>query len=550
MAYKAACKLRGFGLSQADVTEQLVTWFKYDEGRQPYTDADIAHAAESAFKYAKGAAGEEAPVDAGGYFTPIEPEEAPESASPGQETASDKPALDPNSTGDQRALLNEHHAFVMLGNKARIMWEYMGPWGNPTREFLSIEDFDKMYAGYMMPDAGGKKMLELTRQWLRWHGRRSYDGTVFAPGRKLSPRFYNTWRGFAYEPLAPGEKPTEGMREALRMFKKLVRYNLAAGDKEHYHWLMSFAAHSVQKTNVKPRVALVFKGRKGIGKSTFAQIIGALHEPHFFVASDQRYLIGNFNSHMSETTVFVLEEAFWGGSKTAEGVLKELVTGEKVTIEQKFREAFRTPSFMRIMIIGNEDWQVPASLKDERRWAVFNADMKFMPFGTVEEKRAARKWFTRLHSLMKEGGYRYLLRYLLDYDTADADVDEAPLTSGLVEQIHHTLPPLYQWWLECLQDGRIVESGFGSKKWPRDVLKEDIRDAFKRYCDRRNIDGRLPSAISLGRDLHKVCPSMSTSEKNKDNDWVYRFPRLSVARAEWAKVIGRAPAWPDDGVEI
>lgn len=503
----------------------------------------MAHAVDSAFKYAKGSAGEDAPIDAGSYFAPVEPEEAPEDPSPARETG---PEDDEEPSGTPLDLLNREYAAVMAGNKFRVMWERTDHKGRSCREYLAVQDFENRHAGEYMDAPDGAKKVELATAWLRWNRRRSYDSVVFAPGQKLPPRFYNTWKGFAYEPLGEKEVPTEGMKKAVSMFLTLLRVNFCAEVPAHFKYLLAFCAHMVQKPQIKPRVAIVAKGGKGIGKSTLAQILSALLDPHYFVAADQRSLLGNFNAHMGETSLFVLEEAVWGGNKNAESMLKDLVTRGHINVEQKFREVFRADNYMRIMIIGNEDWQVPASLKDERRWAVFNVAMRMMPFETEAHKLKVVAWFDELYTLMEQGGYRYLLTYLLNLDISGTNVNMAPVTDGLIEQIHHTLPPLYQWWLECLQDGRIVESGFGSKKWPRDVLKEDIRDAFKRYCDRRNIDGRLPSAVSIGRDLHKVCRSMRTDKKNKDNDWVYRFPRLSVARKEWAKVLGRAPAWPGE----
>lgn len=539
-AFKAAATLREFGLSEEDATEQMLLWFKADPGTHAL---DIEHAVQSAYKYAKGQAGG---LTAGAHFQPLPPIEAPEPAPPPEKPATPQPPPDePGASGDPRHLLNLDHAAVMVGNKFRVMWEFPGPWGQPTREFLAIEDFYNRHAGVLMPSPDGEKKVEVAKQWVKWRYRRSYDGVVFAPGQELTPNFYNTWKGFAYEPLARGEKPTDDMKEALEMFKTHTLVNLAGEDQRLYTWLMNFAAHSVQHPDKKPLVAVVFKGSRGNGKSSWAQRIGALHEPHLFVASDQRYLVGNFNGHMAETTWFVLEEAFWGGSKSAEGVLKELVTGEKLTIEQKFREAFRARNYMRIVIIGNEDWQVPAALKDERRWAVFTADMRLMPMKTVADKKKVRRFFERMRVLMEGGGYRYLLSHLLSIDLEDADVNEAPLTDGLIEQIEHTLSPLHQWWLECLRDGRIVQGDFPAGQWPEDVEKARLRAACKRYLDDQNIGSRCPTPTTFGRELRRVCPNMILDKKNADNQWIYRLPSLPVARADWEKTIGKATVWPD-----
>lgn len=543
LAYRAAAHLKtDVGLSEADAAEQMQLWWRHDGVFNP---EEIAHAVQSAYKYSQGEQGEASPER---YFAPVPEVPAPEQPSPVKDDPSPE---DAPTSGDLRTLLNRDHAFIMVGNKARVMWERKDHEGRLTREFLAIQDFKDKNAGDLMdPPPGSKKKdkVEVAAAWLRWKHRRSFDGLVFAPGKTLSGRFYNTWRGFAYEPLARGEKPTDGMRESLDMFKVHIRENLCVGNVGHAKWLMAFFAHMIQKPAVKPLVALVFKGGKGNGKSAAVQRVGALVEPHLFVASNQRFLLGNFNSHMSDTLFFVLEEALWGGSKSAEGMLKDIVTNGKLNIEQKFREAFRADNYMRVAIVGNEEWQVPASLKDERRWAVFNVEMRSMPFETIADKKKIRAFFYRMRVLMEEGGYRYLLTYLQGLDLEGADVDEAPMTEGLIEQIEHTLSPLHQWWYECLRDGRIVGGDFLGG-WPRDPEKRRMYAAFCRYCEDRRIDSRRLSSIAFGKELHRVCPSMQLDKKKRAGDdqvWIYGLPPLPTARTEWADTIGRAPVWPDE----
>lgn len=537
-AYRCAAYLREMGLGLEDAIEQMQLWFRY---HGTFGSDEIEHAVRSAYQYASGDPGSRT---AERYFQPVPDarvsEEPPLRIGPDEET---KDAAPPSK--DLRHQWNERYAFIMLGNKARIMWIDRDHRGLPRREFLEIPDFRAKHAGERFSDSEGKKSLGAVDEWLGWSGRSSFDGLVFAPGQTVPKRFYNTWQGFAYEPLARGEKPTAEMKEAVEMFKTQIHENMAAGVQEHARWITGFFAHLIQKPQEKPLVAPVFRGGKGNGKSTIANMVGALVEPHTFVASDQRYLVSNFNGHMDGKLLFIMEEAMWGGDKGAESVLKELVTSYKIPIEQKFREATRVDNYMRIVIIGNEDWQVPASLKDERRWAAFHVDMRSHPFTTVEDKRKVRAWFHRMRTLMEKGGYRYLLTYLRDFDLESIDVNEAPMTGALMDQIEYTLSPLLQWWLECLRDGRITEGDF-LEGWPQDAEKSRIRDAFTRYCGRRNIDGRLPSAVVIGKELKRVCPSLQTDKKNSNNAWIYRVPPLVVARDEWSAVLGRAPAWPDD----
>jgi len=539
LCYVAACRLREFGLSQDDATEQMDLWWRRDGD---FGQEEVAHAVASAYKYAQSPAGSAAPES---YFTPVGEEPEPEKPKEEPKDTPEKESGTGESSGTPMHLINRNHAFVMVGNKARIMWEDIDHKGRPRLEFMSKEDFFLKHLGERMLSQDGKKMLSVAEQWLGWQHRRSYDGTVFAPGG-APPRFYNLWRGFAYKPLAKGEKPTEGMLESVGMFKTHVLVNYCNRDEKLAHWLLCFFAHMIQHPEEKPLTALVFRGGHGNGKSAGIDRVGALFPSHYFAASDQRYLLGNFNSYMRHLVLFVLEEAFWSGNEQAKSVVKELITRMDLPIEEKFREPYRADNFMRLVIIGNERWLIPASLKDERRWAVFDVAMRSHPFVTVDDKRRVRQWFHRMRKLMEAGGYRYLLTYLQQMDLTDFDANEAPFTQGLAEQKEMSLPPLYQWWLECLRDGRIVEGDF-PEEWPHDPEKTRIREAFNRYCQQRAISGWRPSAISIGRDLRTVCPSLMTDKKKwvgEEQAWVYRLPPLEQCRKEWDSYIGSPTVWP------
>ncbi|MCU9931097.1 hypothetical protein OFL77_27585, partial [Escherichia coli] len=77
----------------------------------------------------------------------------------------------------------------------------------------------------------------------------------------------------------------------------------------------------------------------------------------------------------------------------------------------------------RVAIIGNEDWLVPASF-DERRYAVFSVG---------DGRRQDRDFFHNMRVGMEEGGYAYLLKFLMDFDLSAIDVNEAPQTQGLID---------------------------------------------------------------------------------------------------------------------
>jgi hypothetical protein len=238
--------------------------------------------------------------------------------------------------------------------------------------------------------------------------------------------------------------------------------------------------------------------------------------------------VGNFNGHLERLLLFALDEAFWSGDKQAEGTLKDLITGTSHLIERKGKEPFTVENLLRVIIIGNEDWLVPAS-QDERRYAVFDVG---------EGRKQDKDFFRVMRESMEAGGYRLLLRYLMDFDISALDLNEAPKTDALLDQKLQSLDPFYGWWLNCLHEGEIQGCEF-HEGWPAQVAKAHLCNAYQREVGKgRGVRNRLHDSRQVGKLLKKCLPSVDTKQKDKDKNNVYRLPDLDVCRAEFARYLG------------
>lgn len=424
--------------------------------------------------------------------------------------------------------LNREFAFVLAGGGHHVLWETKDVQGRYRLEHLSETSFHKKFASFKMM-AGDGKTRPVTELWMQDKGRRSYNGMCFRPGNGVPPEWYNLWRGFS---VAPAK---EAKHDSLSMFLEHAKENVCGGDAKLFRWLIGYFAHLVQKPGEKPLVALVFRGSKGVGKNALIDRVGSLLGHHYLLTSNRRYLIGNFNGHLENCLLFALDEAFWSGDKQAEGTLKDLITGSHHVIEHKGKEPYTVDNCTRVVIIGNEDWLVPAT-QDERRFAVFHVG---------DERKNDRKFFHEMRVGMEQGGYAHLLRYLLDFDLEGVDLNEAPLTQALHDQKLATLEPFENWWLTCLSEGVIVQSDFATK-WPEDVAKERFREAFYRHARNRNVRGRLPDERAIGRFLAKCAPSIQRDRKQREGEVyvkVYKFSALEQCRKEWERFIGHEVLW-------
>lgn len=430
--------------------------------------------------------------------------------------------------------LNREYAFVTIGGGAHILWETVDADGRFRLEHLTTGAFHQKLAAETITLADGKT-YKLSRLWIASKSRRSYDGMCFRPQRPCRPSFYNLWRGFAVEPLAAGMTPSPVAAQSVAMWLDHARVNVCGGDPALLRWLVGLFAHLAQKPWEKPHVAVVLRGGKGVGKNALVERVAYLLGGHYRLASNPRYLLGQFNGHMENLLLFVLDEAVWAGNKQAEGMLKDLITGQHHLIEHKGQEPYAVDNCTRVVMIGNEEWIVPAS-QDERRFAVFDVG---------DGRKQDHAFFKALQDGMEAGGYALLLRYLLEFDLAGIDLNTAPSTAGLLDQKLASLEPFHEWWRDCLSQGQIIGCDFGGR-WPAEITPTQFRDAFGRYARDRNVRSRAPTEHLLGKLLRECLPGVTKHRRRTDHSerhYFYALPSLDECRRAWDAWIGHQEKW-------
>lgn len=503
--YTVAAKCKDFGLAE-ELTVVLMDAEWNPRCNPPWPIDELKTKVANAYRYGNSPVGVSAPE---AVFAPIVPQ-APNAA-----------ALNPI------AQLNTEYAYLVSGGGQTVLFETTDECGIPKTEWLTIDAFKGKLAAQRITDGNGNAS-PLTKLWLSSPNRRSYDGVVFSPQQPVPDRFYNVWRGFACEPAETGQHP------AVNRFLEHAYENVCQRNSSLYDWLISYFAHLIQKPWEKPLVALVFRGGKGVGKNALIERVGALLGGHFLLASNRRYLIGNFNAHLERVLLFALDEAFWSGDKQAEGVLKDLVTGSRLLIERKGFEPYTVANRARVCVIGNEEWLVP-STADERRFAVFDVG---------DGRKQDTKYFTEMRVGMEQGGYKHLLTYLQTHPITE-DINIAPATLALHDQKVQSLDLIHQWWYESLQDGSI--KGCHDSHWPVELSCDQARFALQTYTRQRNVSSRLPDARTFGGMLRKAAPSIDrrrgTTGEDGERPYVYAFHPLAHHRAEWANFIGHKVEW-------
>lgn len=418
-------------------------------------------------------------------------------------------------------------------------------------------DFLDILSNVRIPNSTGGT-VPLAAEWLKWGGRTTYEGVAFDPGNRIpkSAHVLNLWTDWAVQP-AKGD---------WSLLKQLLLEGLCDGDEKAYEYVLDWSAHMVQRPDEQAEVAIVFKGHKGTGKGTFGRALYQLCGRHGMHISNQQHFTNHFNAHLRDCILLFADEAIWAGDKKAEGSLKALITEPTLVIEAKGKDVVTARNYLHVVMASNEDWVVPASMEDERRFFVTEVNNKF---------KGNRAFFDALHAQLKNGGLQAMLWDLKTRNIRDFHPRvRVPQTAALAKQKLSSLDYLDAWWYESLCRGSFGE-GFdsvSSNRWDGPVttqtcvfLTEDLQasaeEHMRKMGDRRS--GQRSMQTQLGDRLKRrldgqvkhvrFTPDTDRLDIKLDSQgraYGYRIPNLAECRAIFERQLGAKLSWTMDAEDI
>ena len=254
---------------------------------------------------------------------------------------------------------------------ARLVWMRMS-----RTDFLHFNENDRIET----PNGLGAAKAAL---WLKSPDRRSYTGITMAP-EGAPPGVLNLWRGWAVQ-------PEEG---DWSLMQDLIYDVLADGHRASGDFIVNWMAYMIQKPEILPQVALVFRGAEGTGKGTLGRALMAIAGNHGLTVSSTEQFAGRFDSHLRDCVFLFADEALWGGDKTAEGKLKQLITEPTKVYEAKGVDACMGRNHVHLMMASNEEWVAPTG-PEARRFAVFDVS---------DERRQDQAYFGAMNRQYVQGG--------------------------------------------------------------------------------------------------------------------------------------------------
>jgi hypothetical protein len=254
----------------------------------------------------------------------------------------------------------------------------------------------------------------------------------------------NSWRGFKMD-QAPDD-----WAERARPFVEHVGL-LFGSDQERF---LDWTAHTAQRPGELPTTAWLHVSRKtGTGRNLIAKILGKVFIGYAALAFPlAATLRDGFNAGLAGKVLAVVDEIDEGNSHRKHQMaqdLKQLITAEVRTINQKFASKYEEKNACRWLIFSNSTAALP--LEDEdRRFNVVQFD------GEPEDAG----YYKRLYTLADDPAFiASVMQYLLRRDISGFNAgDRAAMTAAKVELLNRTRS-------EDEQTLRAI-----AERWPVDII--------------------------------------------------------------------------------
>lgn len=446
--------------------------------------------------------------------------------------------------------MNDGYCVVDDGGRFRIYSQVIDPTFTPPRrkwQRYTSFDFEKLHMHRRVQKEDSS--VPLTDAWLKWGRRLQYKGVIFDP-EKVHPGYLNLWTGWAVE-------PKKGDWSYLR---ELIEDVLCDGDSDSVEYVLNWAANMFQRPGSPAEVAVCFQGAKGTGKGTFGRTLAQLAGQHGLQIISPDLFTGKFNQHLRDVVCLFADEAVSPYDQAANSRLKGLITEPTIAVEGKGVDVVAAKNCLHVIMASNEEWFVPMSMSDERRFFVTQ----------VNEKRMGdTKFFNRLNKQLRKGGMAALL-----WDMLHRDIDgwhprhNIIMTPGAILQKIRSLTPVHQWWMNTLYERRLdfphygTWNGKGSEEGI-ECFPQDLWDSFEQFCRRAGIrSGAAGRATQMNftKELRKVIgPNFSARVRLKvpedrqdeikvhtdGRGWGYRIPSLKICRQAMANALGGEIQWDD-----
>jgi Family of unknown function (DUF5906) len=402
---------------------------------------------------------------------------------------------------DSDKWFNRHFFVATENGKTQI---YRQDKDGSSEPYINDKDFFGAYSHIKLTvksqtpnDVVNERKVPAARHWYNdYPDRRTYYNTIFDPrGGAPSPLVLNRWPGFGLK----------GVRSADTEWRfvvfNFIRDIICSHDHAAFKYAIKWIAHLLQKPWEKPSVSLVLIGTKGTGKSLFFKMLHRLIDGFrdfilFHKTVKESDFTGNFNDHLKNKIVLILDEASYIGAPKILATINDFISSEHQSIGTKFASTKMSIDYLRVVMGANPPWRIPLTW-DERRHLVLTPS---------QENMGDQGYYTRVANAISDIHVLEALHYFFQHvDISDFNTHVIPHTDAMMKQRISGLKGVEAWAFELATDGFIDAWDIKDDAY---VLRDVLRKAYNEWHKARYDDKKEISPTQFGMEFGRLLPAL------------------------------------------
>ncbi len=343
--------------------------------------------------------------------------------------------------------------------------------------------------------------------WLKNIDRRDITDVIFDPSGKEYISKHNIWKGYKYQNT--GDYNHENINHFLQHIKNII----CNGDEKLSEYVLNWFSQIIQTPHQKTKVGLVWRSEaEGVGKNIILDLIKKIiGSEYYYSTSNLEHLIGNFNADAEAKILINMNECLWGGDKKKEGRLKEFITEETLTINQKQVKTYNIDNYANVVITTNSDWIIGVN-KNDRRWAMMECS----------EKKFDAEYYKKLANT----NIQDLTNYFYSRDLSNFKATEIIKTQLHNDQVELNMSSTEIYWLDILTKKHILCETLETET---EFKKSHIHEHYKNNTEIFGAHDPKVNNIQFWKQLRKLSPSM----KFKTTGNIAIIQPLEILRKEY-----------------
>ena len=445
---------------------------------------------------------------------------------------------DSEAVADSSAVVDERQALINYFNSRFV--KVREPATAVTRASGFVEKFGELRAAtchkqYRETTSKGKgKVIYGADAWLESGQAETVQKIDYMPGHEMvvladehgQGGFFNTWQDTGCASVAGSIQPL------VDMLDNALGAEDGAEVRSDFLDSMAWIMQNRSEAEKLPRTICAVGVGQGTGKSSLAEMMGAILGKSNFKSIDADTITRQFNSQYCSSEMVLLDDVINLNAATA-ARLKSLATGETVVCDQKGIPAYEVQNHMVFFLTANTLQALPLEPGDRRALVmVFNPTVRWTAGG--EEWEAYFKW------LYKSGGVEAVRHHLEHRDISAFNHRGMPYDSlGKRETIAGGLDPVDEFIIGVKEDlDEMLGEGACRVASLRDIWTyiwgDEPADQRALTALGKRLASHLPK-VAEGKRIRvggKVHNSLRALAPHQDGPWTLDRVKEELERAE------------------